>query len=111
MLQSKTDPGKRDRRITIRQRTLSKDEYNQDVETWSTLATVWAGVIDQAGGESYQSDQLTVDRVTNFDVRYDSRYNEQMRILFDSRFYKIVSIVRPDRKRSLILKTELLDET
>lgn len=113
MLKSKGDIGKKDERIIIQQVTYTKDDVNQDVETWSTLATVWASVTDQQGGEGYQSDQLTVRSTTNFDIRFLSTVTEQMRIARErnSRFYKIVSMVMPDRKRSLILKTELLDET
>ena len=34
--------GKMDRRIVIEQPTVTKDDWNYDVVTWTTLATVWA---------------------------------------------------------------------
>jgi SPP1 family predicted phage head-tail adaptor len=111
MLATKTSVGKRDQRIIIQEGTTSKDEYNQDVETWATFATVWAEVKDSPGNEQYQADQLTAVRTTWFNVRYLDGLAEKMRILYDDRYYNIKSIERPDRKRSLILKAEILDET
>ncbi len=113
MLASKTEVGVRDERIIIQESTSSTDEYNAPTITWSTFATVWAKVTDSQSGstEHYESDQLTAVRMTNFNIRYLSGVKEKMRILYDDRFYDIDFIGRPDRKRSLELRTILLDET
>lgn len=113
MLESKTEVGKRDERIIIQESTSSTDEYNAPTVTWSTFATVWAKVTDSQSGstEQYESDQLTAVRTTNFNIRYVAGVKEKMRILYDDRFYDIEFIGRPDRKRTLELRTILLDET
>jgi SPP1 family predicted phage head-tail adaptor len=111
MLATKTSVGKRDQRIIIRSKTLTKDEFNEDYITWSTFATVWAEVKDAQGTEGYQADQLTANRTSLFDIRYLDGVTEQMQILYNDRYYEIVGIQRPDRKRSLILKAYILDET
>lgn len=113
MLESKTEVGRRDQRIIIQESTNSTDEYNSPVVTWSTFATVWAKVTDSSPGSSerYESDQLTAVRTTTFNIRYLEGVKEKMRILYDDRFYDIEYIGRPDRKRSLELRTVLLDET
>ena len=43
--------GKMDRRIVIEQPTVTKDDWNYDVVTWTTLATVWADKLDRGSGE------------------------------------------------------------
>lgn len=110
MLSHKEQIGRLDRRITILQATTEKDDYNADVETWSTFKTVWAEVVDSAGAEVVQADQPTAVRTTTFTIRWIEGVTETMRVVFDGQLYNVVSIQRPDRKRTLILKTELLDE-
>ena len=111
MLSTKTAIGERDQTIIIRSATRTKDEYNEDYITWATFATVYAAVKDYQGSEGVQADQLTVNRTSLFDIRYLTGVTEQMQILYNDRYYEVVGIQRPDRKRSLILKAYILDET
>ena len=113
MLATKTQVGKRDRLIIIQEGTNSTDDYNAPTVTWATFATVWAEVKDSQSGstERYESEQLTAVRTTTFNIRYLDGVREKMRILYDDRYYDIDFIGRPDRKRSLELRTVLLDET
>lgn len=113
MLQSKLKVGELDRRIIIQVGTNSTDDYNAPTVTWSTFATVWAKLVDTPFGsrESYEADQLTAIRQTTFLIRYLEGVKEQMRILYDDRIYDIEFIGNNDRKRTLELKTILLDET
>ncbi len=113
MLATKTKVGRRDRLIIIRVGTNSTDDYNAPTVTWSTFATVWAEIVDSQSGstERYESEQLTAVRTTTFNIRYLAGVREKMTILYDDRVYDIEYIGRPDRKRSLDLRTILLDET
>lgn len=110
MLQTKTNIGRRDRRIVIQELTNAPDAYNQPIPTWSTFASVWASVQDKGGGEGYQADQLTASRNTVFNIRYLSGVRETMRILYNSRYYNIRLVVSPDRNRSLEITAEFLDD-
>ena len=111
MLSTKLQIGKMDRRIVIQERTETTDSYNASVVTYSTFATVWADMRDTPGNEAYESEQLVPVRLTTFIIRYLDGVTETMRIAFDDRYYDIVSITRPDRKRTLELKSMILDET
>lgn len=113
MLESKTEVGRRDKRVIIQESTSTTDDFNAPTVTWSTFATVWAKVTDSQSGstEHYESDQLTAVRTTTFNIRYLAGVKEKMRILYDDRFYDIDYIGRPDRKVTLELRTILLDET
>jgi len=110
MLKSKLRAGELDRRIVIQRYGSTPDEYNQSIPAWITLATVWASVEDRGGGESFQADQLTAYRNTVFTVRYLSTIREQMRILYNDRYYNIRLIKSPDRNRSLEITAEMLDD-
>lgn len=110
MLQSKTTIGSRDRRIRIEEEIITINSTNEEVKTWTLFAAVWAKVTEESGSESYKADQVTASRNTVFDVRYIAGVTERMRISYNQRFYNIVSITSPDRKRSTLLKAFLEDE-
>lgn len=110
MLQSNTQVGRLDTRVIIKHEVITKDIYNQDVKTWQVLSTVWSKMDDKGGSEGYQADQLTAVRNTTFTIRFLSTVTEKMRIILDARIYEIVSMNRPDRRRTLELRTILLDE-
>lgn len=104
--------GQRDRQIQIQRAVKTSNEYNEEeISRWETVATVWAKVTESQGGETYQSDQLTESRMTVFDIWYNSCVNVEMRIAYNDRYYEIRSIIEPDRRRSLKIKAELLDES
>jgi len=85
--------GTLDKRITIQQVQQSQDGTGQPIETWSTLATVWAGIIDSRGDERFRAGQEGANVTRIFRVRYRSDLDEQMRILYDGRYYDIKSII------------------
>lgn len=112
MLATKTHIGERDRSITIERKLVGANSFNeQDVTGWETVCCVMAKVSESQGDESYQSDQLTESRITVFDIRYKSGIDVEMRIAYNGRYYEIRSIIEPDRRRSLKIKAELLDES
>ena len=111
MLSSKQEIGKLDRRITLEVLSTSKDEYNQDIESWSTFRLVWAEIKDGSGNEQVIADQPTAVRITEMTIRYIAGVNEMnTRVKFGGQIYNIVGIQRPDRNRTLILRTSLSDE-
>lgn len=103
--------GQRDRQIQFQRAVKTSNGYNEEeISSWETVATVWAKVTEAHGSETYQSDQLTESRLTVFDIWYLSCVNVEMRIAYNGRYYEIRSIIEPDRRRSLKIKAELLDE-
>ena len=111
MSSSSTPIGERDRRITILKKETTTNAFNEAVVSWSDLITVWAKVSEAQGTEGYESDQLTERRLTVFDITYRCSVTVEHRIKYNDRYYDIVSIVEPDRRRTLKLKARLLDET
>lgn len=81
--------GDLDRRITIQQRSVSKDSGGRDVVTWPARATVWAAKRDVSGREQMQAGQVTAEQITRFIVRWRADVADTDRILFGSTVYAV----------------------
>jgi len=95
--------------IRIDHFTLAADGNNQEIKTWSKLATVWAKVSYVSGGEVYEADQRVALRIAKFFIRYRSDVDETCRILYDTKYYDILGIEEVDRKRFLVIKCQYAD--
>ena len=104
------DPGKLDRRITLRSATIAKDSFGEDVRTYSDLANVWAKVeyrgIPKEGEET--STTTSVNKV-RFTIRYRSDVDATNKISWNSNTYEIEGVSLEGRERYLIIDTTLRD--
>jgi SPP1 family predicted phage head-tail adaptor len=104
--------GKLNRRIEIQEETKTSNDYNETISTWSTLRTLWAMLTTRSGYKEYLADQRTYEMNYFFYVRYRTDLHERLRIKYDGKFYKIISIIEPTDffKQLLEIKAELLPE-
>ena len=91
--------GKLNRRITIEQRSTTQDAIGQPVETWTTVATVWADVRSTNGlsfiKEAIKADaDVSISRVS-FRIRHRTGINAGMRVVFNTENYDIEAVM-PD---------------
>lgn len=102
------NPGKLDRRITIQQRTVSGNAYSEPIETWTTLATVWAGVeYPITGSDEETSDKLNIARQRAiFTIRHLESVDFVSRILYGTEIYDIERIAEVGRRQYLKLTAE-----
>ena len=100
--------GQLDRRIVIESYTATRDALGGEIQTWSTLRTVWAAVMykEIQSDESQMAASQVVALKVNFRVRYTAGVTEKMRILFESEYYDILSITFEGRKRFALIETE-----
>lgn len=84
--------GRLDKRITLQSYTATADAYGQKVETYSTLATVWAWVKYASGSERILANRETAVADCIFVIRYRSTVTEKTRISYDSVLYDIIHI-------------------
>ncbi len=104
------NPGDFDQRITIQNVTESVDTFGQRVQSFSTLAVVWAKVEEKRGMEGEQSNQIVATRMVEFLIRYRAGLNERMRVVYRGNTYMIESIISGDeRKNTLRIHTKLSD--
>jgi len=90
--------------------TESVDTFGQRVQSFSTLAVVWAKVEEKRGAEGEQSNQIVATRMVEFLIRYRAGLNERMRVVYRGNTYMIESIISGDeRKNTLRIHTKLSD--
>lgn len=83
-------------RITIQSRTLTKDQYHEQSESWTDVCTVSASVVPQAAGESITADRPEVQQLLNITIRYRTGVTVQNRIKHvqgsETRYYEVLSV-------------------
>lgn len=95
--------GKLDRRITIQRATVTYNEFNDPIESWSDLVTVWAKRTDASAAESYRAQEVGAQISARFTIRYSSDVadvNPKDRIVFGGRDYNITGVREPDSTRN-----------
>jgi len=76
-------------KIIIQSATVSQDSYGEEVETWSTWATVWAVVIYNTGTEGVHAAQEVAIKDVTFRILYISGVTERMRVKWGNDYYDI----------------------
>ena len=91
-------------RVTIQQKSISQDTYGAALETWSTLATVWANVEALSGREFFDSQQTVAQADHRITIRYRADIKPAMRVVEGTRTFEIQAVLdREGRKRTLEL--------
>lgn len=98
------EAGRLDRRIVLQQPTVTRDSVGGPVESWSTVATVWAGYRPQRGDEVFAARQRTATREAVFTIRHRTDVTESTRIVFDGHNWDIVHIAELDRRAGLEIR-------
>lgn len=95
--------GKLDRRITIATLTITRDSHGGQVESWTTLATVWAAAVPWRGSEAVHADQVTALAEFRFQLRYRTDFDAKARVTFDGVVYDIIRIDEIGRGEGLFV--------
>lgn len=89
------DAGRLDVRIVILRATSTPNAMNEAVETWNTLATVWASKTPVMDGEKWAAGQTLADATVRFTIRWSSAVadvNPRDRISYDGRTWDIQGV-------------------
>jgi len=73
--------GSMDRRVTVQQKTVTKDVVGGKVESWATHATVWAKVADLNGRALYAAQAAGSVVTKEVTIRYLATLNAAHRLL------------------------------
>ncbi len=101
--------GPMDQQITIQQNTPTQDATGQPIESWATLATVWAEYLPVSGREFWAARQVNATAVANFRIHYRSDVTRKMRVSFDGDTYNIADAAEDRRfgyKEFLLIRAE-----
>ena len=101
--------GKLDRRIALMRRTTSYNAANEPIETYASVATMWANVQHHSVKEMNEASAVRASKNTRFLVRYRTDITEMDRIRHDSKDYAIVGITEMGRREMLEIMGEYLE--
>lgn len=67
-----TGSGYMNRRGTFQRATTAPNGFNEPVQTWATLATVWLRKADVSAGEAFKAQEIGAELTTRFTVRHST---------------------------------------
>ena len=82
--------------ITIESFTTSRNEFREEIQTWTPLFVTKASIKPVKGSETFinQSVNATATHLVTF--RYKAHITPSMRVLFNGRIFKIKTVVNVD---------------
>lgn len=89
--------GNLDRRIKIQRCTTTRNGLGEPIETWSTLARVWASKRDMTDVERLRAAEIGEVLTTRFVIRWSSQVADvdgRDRVLFDGLTYNVTGVRR-----------------
>lgn len=94
--------GPLDRAVHLQHRTLTRDtDTGEQVESFTTYATVWTGKRDVRGREFFAAQQVNAEVSTSFQIRYRTDVLATDRMVIDGLDYNIVAVAEIGRREGL----------
>ena len=94
-------------RITLQRRTTATDTLNQPLDTWVTVATVWANIRYQSGTAAIKADrEASVNRVS-IRIRFRTDVVDAMHATFGTTVF-LIRAVNPQGREWLDLVCEVV---
>ena len=91
-------------RVTIQQKSVTRNTFGEEVVTWQDVATVWAAIEPLRGREFFESQQVNAEVTTRIRIRYRPGITPTMRVVFGNRVFDIQAVINVDeRNRELHL--------
>jgi len=91
-------------RITIQRPAVSSDGMGGGPQTWTDVATAWAGIEPLRGSSFWQAQQTQAKTTHTVTIRYRPGITTDCRVIFSSRIFQIDAIQNPaESNRYLIL--------
>ncbi|MGP4690633.1 phage head closure protein [Agrobacterium cavarae] len=100
--------GNMDRRITVERETETVAPSGSVVKSWTTVATVWAEVLQQSASEFFTGYGEAEIGTVIFRVRYRPGITTADRVTYDGTAYGIKEIKELGRRDALELRGEAL---
>jgi SPP1 family predicted phage head-tail adaptor len=109
---SAIDPRALRHRVTLQQRVAGVDALGQAVETWATLAEVWAAVEPLRGRELFAAAQAQAPTTVRITVRYLAGLTAAARVLWEGKAHDVEAVIDVEgahEKLELMCTTALKD--
>jgi SPP1 family predicted phage head-tail adaptor len=87
------DSGKLNRQVVIQSRDSGTDDAGQPLQTWTTLATVWANILGATGAGTIRAGLEGVEvNGYSFRIRYRTDVDAAERVVFGGQNYDVKSV-------------------
>lgn len=87
------EPGKLNRKVSIRQRGTSQDGTGQPIETWTEVAAPWANIRQRTGAEALRADRDVSIVQTSIRIRRRPAVTAAMRVYHGTTVYEIKAVL------------------
>jgi SPP1 family predicted phage head-tail adaptor len=95
--------GKLRHRIVIQEKSVTRDEYNAEVITWTEVDTVWASVEPLSGREFLEGRLVEATVSHRITIRYLSGITPEMRVLWGSRVFDVEAILNIEERDKMMV--------
>ncbi len=101
--------GDMNRRATLQRATVSRNSFNEPIETWETLASVWVQKSDVSAGEAFRAQEVGAQLDVRFRIRYDSSWADLSasdRLTYAGKTFNIVGVREKSGTRNRWLEVD-----
>ena len=95
--------GELDRRIVLQSPSATRSATGAEVTTWADVATVWAAVKREKGGESDAAEARQQMAAVVFRIRWRAGVLPGWRVSFDGRLFDVADVRELGRREGLEL--------
>lgn len=88
-------------RLKIEKKTVTQDTLGDRVESWETVATVWARIEDLRGREFFEAERVASEVTTRIRIRYRGDIDTTMRCLWEDKVYDIQAVLDGDGRQRI----------
>jgi len=94
--------GQRDRLISLQMKTVAENGYGEPIETWTTVASIWAQWVPMKASERFAAQQSVGELDGKWRIPWRRGVNAaNTRILYDGTVYDIQPPIEMGRKAGL----------
>ena len=96
--------------IDIQAPVSSKNEYGANSVDWKNMIHTKAQVKHNSGNRANENNEIVFNHNVTFTIRIYHKINEDMRILWKGKYYRILSIEKDFSQQKNTIITELINE-
>lgn len=97
-------------RIEIQSNIETINEFGERIKTWTTTITTKSDVLFESGTGTMKHGEVFTDYKVGFRIRNYHQVDENMRILFGGKKYKVEAVLPNFEKSMTLLKTAKINE-
>lgn len=95
-------------RVMIQRTTNTRDSVGGIIQSWATVATVWASVEPMSAGEQFRRQQVQAKADWRVTIRYRNDILPADRITWRERVFQVRGLTADERRRFLAISCEEL---